>query len=75
MSQFGFKMARTKSYIVLGTMMLLPALLILLQNDTGSALVFAVFFLVFYREGLPDVILIGGFTAIILLFWPWCGPN
>ncbi|MEK7720084.1 MAG: rod shape-determining protein RodA, partial [Bacteroidota bacterium] len=66
MSQFGFKMARTKSYIVLGTMMLLPALLILLQNDTGSALVFAVFFLVFYREGLPDVILIGGFTAIIL---------
>jgi len=66
MSQFNFKMARTKSYIVLGTMMLLPALLILLQNDTGSALVFAVFFLVFYREGLPDVILIGGFTAIIL---------
>ncbi len=66
MSQFGFKMARTKSYIVLGTMMLLPALLILLQNDTGSALVFAVFFLVFYREGLPDVVLIGGFTAIIL---------
>jgi len=66
MSQFGFKMARTKSYIVLGTMMLLPALLILMQNDTGSALVFAVFFLVFYREGLPDVILIGGFTAIIL---------
>lgn len=66
MSQFGFKMARTKSYIVLGTIMLLPALLILLQNDTGSALVFAVFFLVFYREGLPDVILIGGFTAIIL---------
>ena len=37
-----------------------------LQNDTGSALVFAVFFLVFYREGLPDIILIGGFTAIIL---------
>ena len=66
MSQFNFKMARTKSYIVLGTIMLLPALLILLQNDTGSALVFAVFFLVFYREGLPDVILIGVFTAIIL---------
>lgn len=66
MSQFGFKMARTKSYIVLGTIMLLPALLILMQNDTGSALVFAVFFLVFYREGMPDVILIGGFTAIIL---------
>ena len=59
-------MARTKSYLVLGTFMLLPALLILLQNDTGSALVFAVFFLVFYREGMPDIIIIGGFTAIAL---------
>ncbi len=66
MSQFNFKMARTKSYLVLGTLILIPALLILLQNDTGSALVFAVFFLVFYREGLPDIVLIGGFTAIIL---------
>lgn len=66
MSQFGFKMARTKSYLVLGAFMLLPALLILLQNDTGSALVFAVFFLVFYREGMPDIIIIGGFTAIAL---------
>lgn len=66
MSQFGFKMNTTKSYLVLGALIILPALLILLQNDTGSALVFAVFFLVFYREGLPDIILIGGFTAIIL---------
>ncbi|HEY5511983.1 MAG TPA: rod shape-determining protein RodA [Prolixibacteraceae bacterium] len=66
MSQFGFKMNRTKSYLVLGALMTIPALLILLQNDTGSALVFAVFFLVFYREGLSDIILIGGFTAIIL---------
>ncbi len=66
MSQFGFKINRAKSYLVLGALIALPALLILLQNDTGSALVFAVFFLVFYREGLPDVVLIGGFTAIIL---------
>ena len=66
MSQFNFKMGRTKSYLVLGILILIPALLILLQNDTGSALVFAVFFLVFYREGLPDIILIGGLTAIIL---------
>lgn len=66
MSQFNFKMERTKSYLVLGAFILLPALLILIQNDTGSALVFSVFFLVFYREGMPDIILIGGFTAIVL---------
>lgn len=66
MSQFGFKINRPKSYLVLGAIIFFPAILILLQNDTGSALVFAVFFLVFYREGLPDIILIGGFTAIVL---------
>ncbi len=66
MSQFNFKMGRPKSYLALGALILLPALLILLQNDTGSALVFAVFFLVFYREGLSNVVLIGGFTTIIL---------
>ena len=66
MSQFNFKMGRTKSYIVLGTLILLPALMIIMQNDTGSALVFASFILVFYREGMPDIILVGGITAIIL---------
>lgn len=66
MSQFNFKMGRTKSYLVLGTLILLPALMIIMQNDTGSALVFASFILVFYREGMPDIILIGGITAIVL---------
>jgi rod shape determining protein RodA len=66
MSQFNFKMANTKSYLVLGAMIMVPALLILLQNDTGSALVFAVFILVFYREGLPDIFLVAGFTAVVL---------
>ncbi len=66
MSQFNFKITMTRSYLTLGILILVPALLILLQNDTGSALVFAVFFLVFYREGLPEVLLIGGFTTIIL---------
>ena len=32
---------------------LLPAVLILLQNDTGSMLVYGAFFFVLYREGLP----------------------
>ncbi|OIQ21945.1 rod shape-determining protein RodA [Lacinutrix sp. MedPE-SW] len=31
----------------------IPALLILLQNDTGSMLVYGAFFFVLYREGLP----------------------
>lgn len=44
----------------------LPAALILLQGDTGSALVFAVFILVMFREGLYASILVIGFLAVIL---------
>lgn len=35
-----------------------PALLILLQNDTGSALVYASLFLVLYRQGMPGYFLV-----------------
>ncbi|MCX7546639.1 rod shape-determining protein RodA [Xanthomarina sp. F1114] len=38
----------------------IPAVLVVLQNDTGSALVYAAFFFVFYREGLPKIYLIIG---------------
>jgi rod shape determining protein RodA len=65
-SQFSFKMEQTKSYIVLGGLIAIPALLIIMQNDTGSALVYAVFVLVFYREGLNGMVLFWGFATIIL---------
>ena len=45
---------------------LLPVILILPQPDPGSALIYAVFFLVLYREGLPGWYLGIGFLAIIL---------
>ncbi len=32
----------------------IPAILILLQNDAGSTIVYGAFFFVFYREGLPQ---------------------
>lgn len=43
-----------------------PALLILAQYDTGSALVFGVFILVLYREGMSGAILIIGMIAAAL---------
>jgi rod shape determining protein RodA len=43
-----------------------PALLILLQNDTGSTIVYVAFVFVLYREGLPQMYLFAGlFIAII----------
>ncbi len=43
-----------------------PAVLILLQNDAGSTLVYASFFFVFYREGLQQVYLAIALSTIIL---------
>lgn len=48
---------RIGAYIII----LLPAALVLLQHDAGSALVFASFIFVLYREGLP------GAGAVMLL--------
>ncbi|WP_431137336.1 rod shape-determining protein RodA [Psychroserpens mesophilus] len=45
---------------------ILPAVLILLQNDAGSTLVYASFFFVFYREGLQQIYLAIALSIIIL---------
>ncbi|MCX6270993.1 MAG: rod shape-determining protein RodA [Bacteroidetes bacterium] len=44
----------------------IPAILILFQDDTGSALVFSAFIFVLYREGLSGNVLIIGALVIVL---------
>jgi rod shape determining protein RodA len=44
----------------------IPAILILLQNDAGSTIVYASFFFVFYREGIPNIYLIIALSLAIL---------
>lgn len=45
---------------------IIPAILVLLQNDTGSTLVYATFFFVLYREGLPQFYLTIGISLIVV---------
>ncbi|WP_397364831.1 rod shape-determining protein RodA [Olleya sp. R77988] len=45
---------------------IVPALLVLLQPDAGSTLVYGAFFFVLYREGLPHIYLIVGLLLILL---------
>jgi rod shape determining protein RodA len=47
-------------------LIILPAVLILLQNDAGSTIVYASFFYVFYREGLQQIYLAIAISAILL---------
>jgi rod shape determining protein RodA len=57
----------TRTQLVCAVIIAIPALLILKQNDTGSAMVFAAFVLVLYREGLTPWILILPVIAAIIL--------
>ena len=62
-SSYNFKMHSFKSLLTLAGIILVPVGLIFMQNDTGSALVFGVFLLVLYREGLNGIVLF--FTFLI----------
>lgn len=66
MSRFGFSFHRWSHLFKIGGILLLPILLIFLQNDTGSALVYFVFVLMFYREGLSPLILVAGVIAAVV---------
>ncbi|AWM13437.1 rod shape-determining protein RodA [Flavobacterium sp. NRK F10] len=46
----------------------LPILLIMMQPDAGSAMIFLSLIFVLYREGLPSWYIISGVSAIILFF-------
>jgi len=58
---------KLKSQVIGGIIALAPAALSILQNETGLALVYLSFFIVMYREGLPPVLLIVGFSFGILV--------
>jgi len=53
---------KLRAQLLAAGLVLLPAILSILQSETGLALVYFSFFLVMYREGLPSAVLIIGFT-------------
>ncbi len=58
---------RTMKHRLIGVaMVLVPAAIIIMQDETGLALVYFSFFLVMYREGLPNAVLIIGFSLVAL---------
>lgn len=58
--------SKLKTQMIAYAMVLFPMLLVLCQGDAGSALVFLVFILVFYREGMSGNILLIGLAAVVL---------
>jgi rod shape determining protein RodA len=64
----GFRMDNLRNQVILFAMIGIPMLIILAQKDTGTALVFSAFVLVFFREGMsPFLMIIGLASAAIFV--------
>lgn len=71
----GFRMDNLRNQAVLFAMIGLPMALILLQKDTGTALVFSSFLIVFFREGMSPFLIIVGICAAALFILTLLIPN
>ena len=66
LSILNIDMRRLKTKLISLTILAVPALPILLQNDTGSALVYFSFVIVLFREGFSGLLLIVGIIMTLL---------
>ena len=65
MSTYGYNIQNWKHFGATLGLILMPMLCIVLQRETGSALVYLAFFLMFYREGMTGSILFVGVAAVV----------
>jgi rod shape determining protein RodA len=66
LSNINIKFEKLSTKIIAAAIFAVPALIIILQNETGSALVYGSFILVLYREGLSGNFLVMGLVMVIL---------
>ena len=65
MGTYGFVLTRFHNFILVLGLIFLPMVCILLQRETGSALVYLAFFLMLYREGMSGYFLLAGVCAVV----------
>lgn len=63
---YNFKFTEPANFLKACGIILLPVLLIILQNETGSALVYFSLVLLFYRQGMSGIVLWAGFSLIAI---------
>lgn len=64
MSVYGYSISRWRDFMLTLALIFVPIILIILQRETGSALVYLAFFLMLYREGMPGSVLFAGVSAV-----------
>ncbi len=65
MGEYTYSMQRMRDMLITLGIILLPMALIVMQRETGSALVYLSFFLVLYREGMTGTVLFSGICAVV----------
>lgn len=71
----GFRMDHLKNQAALFGIIGLPVILIMLQGDTGTAMVYSIFLFVFFREGMSPMLLLLGTAAGIIFILTLLVPN
>jgi rod shape determining protein RodA len=66
LSALDFDDKKLKSRVIPLILIFIPAVLILAQNDTGSAIVYSSLILVLYRQGMSGIILLLGIAIALL---------
>lgn len=66
MSSYSFNISRVRSLLGVMMIIMMPFAAIILQNDTGSALVYVAFFIMLYREGFNQWFYIFGIIIVTL---------
>lgn len=79
-NSYNFKFTRPLNFFKVVMLIVLPMLLIVMQKETGSALVYTSLVLMMYREGMTGLVLFGGLCAILYFVVGikygdvlWCG--
>lgn len=74
-SSSSFKLGRFKDLSILAIIVGVPTLLIIAQGDMGTALVFSVFIIVMFREGLSAWPLVMGLVMVVIFLLALLVPN
>ena len=65
MSIYGYDIHKWKHFMAALVVIFVPMSFIVLQHETGSALVYFSFFLMLYREGMPGSVLLTGVALVV----------
>tara|TARA_B100000767_G_scaffold275249_1_gene311241 strand:+ start:2207 stop:3457 length:1251 start_codon:yes stop_codon:yes gene_type:complete len=74
LSEIQINIKKVKSLVQVAIVILLPMILIILQPDPGTALVFSAFFFVLFREGLNSIFLLLVFGIIFFFILTLVAP-